>query len=92
VSATAPTAAPPPARSNNNDAIADVLSTSHRVMALQRALAMFGYGQLKPTGVVDPDTRAAIEKFERERKLPVTGQPSERVAKELTSLTGRPID
>jgi hypothetical protein len=88
----APVAVPAPAHTNNNDPIADVLSTSRRVMALQRALAQYGYGQLKPTGVVDPDTRAAIEKFERERKLPVTGQPSERVAKELTSITGRPID
>jgi hypothetical protein len=92
VTAAAPVAAPAPTRTNNNDAIADVLSTSRRVMALQRALGQYGYGQLKPTGVVDPDTRAAIEKFERERKLPVTGQPSERVAKELTSITGRPID
>jgi peptidoglycan hydrolase-like protein with peptidoglycan-binding domain len=82
----------PASAHNNNDAIADVLSTSRRVMVLQRALAQYGYGQLKPTGVVDPDTRAAIEKFERERRLPVTGQPSERVAKELTNLTGRPID
>jgi peptidoglycan hydrolase-like protein with peptidoglycan-binding domain len=74
-----------------NDAIADLLS-GRRVMALQRALAQYGYGQLKPTGVVDGDTRAAIEKFERERKMPVTGQPSERVARELAALTGRPID
>jgi hypothetical protein len=65
---------------------------SHRVMALQRALAQFGYGQIKPTGVLDADTRAAIEKFERERKLPVTGQPSDRVVKELAGLIGRQID
>jgi peptidoglycan hydrolase-like protein with peptidoglycan-binding domain len=84
-----PAAAPAPARS---DAIADMISSSRRVMALQRALALYGYGQIKPTGVVDGDTHAAIEKFERERKLPVTGQPSERVARELTGLTGRPLD
>jgi peptidoglycan hydrolase-like protein with peptidoglycan-binding domain len=74
-----------------NDAIADLLST-RRVIALQKALAQYGYGQIKPTGVVDAETRAAIEKFERERKLPVTGQPSERVARELTGLVGRPLD
>jgi peptidoglycan hydrolase-like protein with peptidoglycan-binding domain len=85
---TAAAPAPPAPRS---DAIADLLST-RRVMALQRALAQYGYGQLKPTGVVDGDTRAAIEKFERERKMPVTGQPSERVARELAALTGRPLD
>jgi peptidoglycan hydrolase-like protein with peptidoglycan-binding domain len=83
-------AAPPPA--GRNDAIGDMLSSSRRVVGLQRALAQYGYGQIKPTGIVDADTRAAIEKFERERKLPVTGQPSERVARELAGLTGRPLD
>jgi peptidoglycan hydrolase-like protein with peptidoglycan-binding domain len=76
----------------HNDAIADMLAPSRRVIALQRALAQYGYGQLRPTGIVDGDTRAAIEKFERERKLPVTGQPSDRVARELAGLIGRPID
>jgi len=88
---TASAATPPPAAAHN-DAIGDLLAPSRRVIALQRALAQFGYGQIKPTGTVDAETRAAIEKFERERKLPVTGQPSDRVARELTSLTGRPLD
>jgi peptidoglycan hydrolase-like protein with peptidoglycan-binding domain len=60
-----------------------------RVMALQRALADYGYGQIKPSGLVDLETQRAIEKFERERKLPVTGQPSERVMREMTAMTGR---
>jgi peptidoglycan hydrolase-like protein with peptidoglycan-binding domain len=94
--ATAPaatvSAATPAAGAGRNDAIGDILSSARRVIALQRALAQYGYGQIKPTGMVDADTRAAIEKFERERKLPVTGQPSERVARELASLTGRPLD
>ncbi len=85
-------AAAPPAGAGRNDAIGDILSSSRRVLGLQRALAQYGYGQIKPTGIVDADTRAAIEKFERERKLPVTGQPSERVARELAGLTGRPLD
>jgi hypothetical protein len=80
----------PPRPLAHNDAPAD--PASRRVMGLQRALAQFGYGQIRPTGVMDADTRAAIEKFERERKLPVTGQPSERVVKELAALTGRQID
>jgi peptidoglycan hydrolase-like protein with peptidoglycan-binding domain len=94
--ASAPTAtasaATPATGAGRNDAIGDMLSSSRRVIALQRALAQYGYGQIKPTGMVDADTRAAIEKFERERKLPVTGQPSERVAHELAGLTGRPLD
>ena len=88
----APQAAAPASGTGRNDAIADMLSASRRVTALQRALAQYGYGQLKPTGIVDADTRAAIEKFERERKLPVTGQASDRVVKELAGLTGRPLD
>jgi peptidoglycan hydrolase-like protein with peptidoglycan-binding domain len=67
-------------------------ASSKRVLALQRALAEYGYGQIKPTGVVDADTKAAIERFERERKLPITGQLSDRVARELSSVTGRPLE
>jgi len=82
-------AAPQPVR---NDAIAEVLAPSKRVLAVQRALAEYGYGQIKPTGVIDAETHAAIEKFERERKLPITGQVSDRVARELAAITGRPLE
>jgi peptidoglycan hydrolase-like protein with peptidoglycan-binding domain len=67
-------------------------ASSKRVLALQRALAEYGYGQIKPTGVIDSDTKAAIERFERERRLPITGQLSDRVARELASVTGRPLE
>jgi peptidoglycan hydrolase-like protein with peptidoglycan-binding domain len=67
-------------------------ASSKRVLALQRALAEYGYGQIKPSGVIDADTKTAIERFERERRLPVTGQVSERVTRELASVTGRPLD
>ena len=63
-----------------------------RVAAVQRALTQYGYGQLKPTGAVGSDTQAAIAKFERDRKLPVTGQMSDRLVKELTAMIGHPID
>jgi peptidoglycan hydrolase-like protein with peptidoglycan-binding domain len=65
---------------------------SKRVLAVQRVLAEYGYGQIKPTGLIDGETQAAIEKFERERKLPVTGQPSDRVARELAAVTGRALE
>jgi peptidoglycan hydrolase-like protein with peptidoglycan-binding domain len=74
------------------DPIAGVLTSSRQVMAVQRALSDYGYGPLKPTGVYDVDTRAAIERFERERKLPITGQISERVTRELVALIGRPLE
>jgi Putative peptidoglycan binding domain len=67
-------------------------SGARRVAAVQRALTEYGYGQLKPTGTVGSDTQAAIQKFERERKIPVTGQMSDRLVRELTAVTGRPID
>jgi peptidoglycan hydrolase-like protein with peptidoglycan-binding domain len=47
---------------------------------------------LKPTGMIGPDTQAAIQKFERERKLPVTGQVSDRVVHELAIVIGHPIE
>src|SRR5215469_1720779 len=89
--ATGATAAvrPTPVR---NDSVIERPAASKRVIALQRALAEYGYGQIKPSGIVDPDTQAAIEKFERERKLPITGQASDRVARELTAMTGRPLE
>ena len=51
-----------------------------------------GHWQIKPTGAYGPDTRAAIEKFERERKLPITGQISDRLVRELAALTGEPLE
>lgn len=65
---------------------------ARRVAAVQRALTQYGYGQLKPTGAVGADTQTAIAKFERDRKLPVTGQMSDRLVKELSAMIGQPID
>jgi peptidoglycan hydrolase-like protein with peptidoglycan-binding domain len=67
-------------------------ASAGRVIAVQRALADFGYGQLTPNGVVGPETKVAIERFERERKLPVTGQVSDRLTRELAAVTGRPLE
>jgi peptidoglycan hydrolase-like protein with peptidoglycan-binding domain len=89
--------APPPstnvaAMPARKDSTAEMIGPSKRVLAVQRALADFGYGQIKPTGVLNPETQTAIEKFERDRKLPVTGQISERLARELSAMTGRPLE
>ncbi|HEX2512907.1 MAG TPA: peptidoglycan-binding domain-containing protein [Xanthobacteraceae bacterium] len=80
-----------PRGNNPADPIAELLEPSNRTAAVQRALAEFGYGQIKPTGTLGPETRAAIEKFERERKLPVTGQISERLTRELSAMKGGPL-
>ena len=81
--------APAPAR---KDAIATLIAPAKRVLAIQRALAEYGYGQIKPTGVFDEDTRAAVEKFERDRGMPVDGQISDRFVRALAAMTGRPLD
>lgn len=76
----------------HHDPLGDLISSNRRVANVQRALTKYGYGQLKPTGVVGTDTQAAIQKFERERKLPVTGKVSDRLVRELSAVTGQPID
>ena len=85
-----PTAAPTrhaePVR--RNDPIAALLAPSPRMLAVQQALAVFAYGPVSPTGVYDLQTRAAIERFQRARGLPVDGQANERTLRELTKLTG----
>lgn len=67
-------------------------AAGRKIAAVQRTLTDYGYGQLKPTGLIGADTQAAITKFERDRRLPVTGQMSDRLVKELSAMTGRPID
>jgi peptidoglycan hydrolase-like protein with peptidoglycan-binding domain len=88
----AKSAAAPRAGAPKDDAIASMLAPSPQVLAIQRALSDFGYGQLKLTGIHDADTRAEIERFERARSLPVTGQVSERLKRELAEMTGRSFD
>jgi peptidoglycan hydrolase-like protein with peptidoglycan-binding domain len=74
------------------DPIAELIAPSSRVIAVQRALNDFGYGPVKATGSYGSETISAIQKFERDRKLPVTGQISPRLLRELAALTGRPLE
>jgi peptidoglycan hydrolase-like protein with peptidoglycan-binding domain len=90
---------PQTASARRNDPIADLIgpapssaASRSRVMAVQRLLSDYGYGQIKPSGVVDEPTSAAIAKFEGERKLPVTGRLSDRLLSELAAMTGHPVD
>jgi peptidoglycan hydrolase-like protein with peptidoglycan-binding domain len=66
--------------------------SSERLVIFQRTLAEFGYGQIKPSGVLDADTQRAIEKFEREHKLPVTGQLSDQFVQQLAAATGQSFE
>ncbi|GLS44833.1 peptidoglycan-binding domain-containing protein [Methylobacterium brachythecii] len=87
-------------RSPARDPIADILRTPgdttasvtpkpiDKVTQAQRALAKLGYGTIKADGVMGPATKTAIEKFERDRKLPVTGEASGRTLRELAAKAG----
>ncbi|WGS01583.1 peptidoglycan-binding protein [Bradyrhizobium sp. ISRA443] len=92
------TAAPPAAAPSNVIRPPTPIPTPHlspagrRIAAVQRALTEYGYGQLKPTGTIGADTQTAIAKFERARKIPVTGQMSDRLVHELTAMIGHPIE
>jgi peptidoglycan hydrolase-like protein with peptidoglycan-binding domain len=92
IASTGAAPARPSSQPARNDANATAPAPSKRILTVQRVLSDYGYGQIKPTGVVDADTQIAIEKFERERKLPVTGQPSDRVVRELSAIIGRPLE
>jgi peptidoglycan hydrolase-like protein with peptidoglycan-binding domain len=83
---------PVPLPPRRNDPIADLIGPSQRIQAVQRVLSEYGYGQLKSSGLPDDATSQAIEKFEREHKLPISGRISDKLVRELAAMTGRPIE
>jgi hypothetical protein len=74
-----------------NDPIAQLIGQSSHILAVQRALSEYGYGQIKQTGVLDPPTSQAIEQFEREHSLPVTGKISDGLLTDLGAMIGHPL-
>lgn len=56
------------------------------VMQIQKALTGMAYADVKVDGIPGDATRAAIRAFEKSYRLPVTGEPSERVLKKLKSI------
>ncbi|MFL5324510.1 MAG: peptidoglycan-binding protein [Microvirga sp.] len=94
--------ASPAAKPASRDPIGDLIrgvdpasvakDASAKVAAAQRALTKLGYGTLKSDGAIGPGTRQAIEKFERDRRLPVTGDLNPRTTRELSAQAGMPID
>jgi hypothetical protein len=57
------------------------------VLAGQRALAKLGYG-VKVDGIMGPGTRQAVERFEQDRRLTVTGEFNARTVRELSAASG----
>jgi hypothetical protein len=66
--------------------------TARRIAGVQRALAEHGYGNLKVTGTMGAETQSAIQRFEREHKMQVTGQVSDRLLRELGAAIGHPVE
>ena len=64
---------------------------SKTVAGAQRALVKLGF-VLKPSGTVGPQTRKAIETFERDRHMPVNGELTHRLVKVLAAESGLKID
>jgi hypothetical protein len=83
--------APVPAHAHK-DPLGDLINANHRIISVQRVLTDYGYGQLKSNGMIGPDTRAAIRKFEADRRHPQTGQISDWLLAEMAKLTGKPIN
>ncbi len=96
-------AAPPQAKTAARDPIAEMIrmggpvpvppanvgrpDTGDIVLSGQRALARLGYS-VKVDGVMGSGTRQAIERFEQDRRLPVTGEFNARTIRELSSHSG----
>ena len=81
------------------DQIASILRTSgdrlerpETVVAMQRALTKIGYGPLRDDGHFGAGSRAALDRFEKDRKLPPRGENPGRVLKELSQASGIAID
>jgi hypothetical protein len=97
-----PTPAPPAAKPAGRDPIGDLIrgvdpatvagKDAAKIAAAQKALSKLGYAALKSDGVIGPGTRQAIEKFERDRRLPVTGELGPRTVRELSAQAGMPIE
>ncbi|WP_436639956.1 peptidoglycan-binding domain-containing protein [Microbaculum sp. FT89] len=77
-------AAPLPAASPASD-------TDARVEAVQAILADLGYAPGSIDGRLSSSTKRAIEDFEVDRGMPMTGQISPRLLQELTAVSGVPL-
>ncbi|MGL4323276.1 MAG: peptidoglycan-binding domain-containing protein [Beijerinckiaceae bacterium] len=58
-----------------------------RLATVQRNLQRLGYPLGRADGMMGPGTRMAIEKFERDRKWPITGDVSQRLFRELGTIS-----
>ncbi|MEM1045201.1 MAG: peptidoglycan-binding domain-containing protein [Pseudomonadota bacterium] len=88
----APSTAPPApkaAPSDSSDAgAANPASDKEDVLLVQRALSDLGYGPLDIDGLLGAQTAQAIQRFELDRGLPITGKIGDRIVAELVLIGG----
>ncbi|MGL4635258.1 MAG: peptidoglycan-binding domain-containing protein [Beijerinckiaceae bacterium] len=70
----------------------DRLERPETVVAMQRALTKLGYGPLKDDGHFGTGTRTALDRFEKERRLPPRGENPARTLRELAQASGIAIE
>lgn len=98
-----PVATPPRRPVASSDPIGDLLRVpetasirpadpSRSISAAQKSLVRLGYGPLKTDGVMGQGTRLALERFERDHKLPITGALGPRTSRLLVTKTGAADD
>jgi peptidoglycan hydrolase-like protein with peptidoglycan-binding domain len=63
-----------------------------QVLFAQRQLSRYGYGPVHISGAADKETRAAIERFERDRNMIPSGEISDRLLQELAVYSGGTLD
>jgi peptidoglycan hydrolase-like protein with peptidoglycan-binding domain len=63
-----------------------------RIGSAQRMLARYGFGPIRINGEMDADTRAAVQRFERERGMSQTGEVSDLLMRELAAYSGNTPD
>lgn len=62
-----------------------------RLAAIQQLLSDLGYGPLSADGVMGDNTSAAIQRFELDRGLPITGRPTPQVVEWLEMVSGEKV-
>jgi peptidoglycan hydrolase-like protein with peptidoglycan-binding domain len=66
-------------------------ASDKKVLAAQRALVKLGF-VLNPDGIAGAATRQAVERYERERGLPVRGALSPEILRRLSAESGLPVN
>lgn len=65
---------------------------SPRILSVQKALARLGYGPLKADGRPGGETKSAVQRFQRDRNLTADGEITDRLVRELSSVSGMALN